>query len=88
LDVQLSYRFLKSKLEVKINGGNLLDAASVFYNNRGSYEVNPDSEGGSLDFSNALRLKRGFTDDYEEGDLYTFKQRFGRTFSTSLTYRF
>ncbi|MFD1772267.1 TonB-dependent receptor domain-containing protein [Sphingobacterium suaedae] len=88
LDVQLSYRFFKSKLEVKINGGNLLDAASVFYNNRGSYEVNPDSEGGSLDFSNAQRLKPGFTDDYEDGDLYTFKQRFGRTFSTSLTYRF
>jgi len=88
LDAQLSYRFFKSRLEVKVNGGNLLNAASVFYNNRGSYEANPDSQSGTLDFSNAQRLKPGFTDNYEEGDLYTFKQRFGRTFSTSLTYRF
>ncbi|MDQ0110468.1 ferric-dicitrate binding protein FerR (iron transport regulator) [Chitinophaga terrae (ex Kim and Jung 2007)] len=88
LDAQISYRFLKARLEVKINGGNLLNAASVFYNNRGSYEVNPDFQGGTLDFSDAQRLKPGFTDNYEEGDLYTFKQRFGRTYSASLTYTF
>lgn len=88
LDAQISYRFLKARLEVKVNGGNLLNAASVFYNNRGSYEVNPDFQGGTLDFSDAQRLKPGFTDNYEEGDLYTFKQRFGRTYSASLTYTF
>ena len=88
LDAQISYKFLKSRLEIRVNGGNLLNAASVFYNNRGSYETNPDHVPGSLDFSNAQRLKAGFTDNYEEGDLYTFKERFGRTFSTSLTYKF
>lgn len=85
LDAQISYRFKKPNLELRLNGGNLLNAASVFYNNRGSYEANPDQVPGSLDFSNAQRLKAGFTDNYEEGDLYTFKQRFGRTFSVSLT---
>lgn len=88
LDAQISYRFLQSRIEFKLNGGNLLNAASVFYNNRGSYEANPDFQGGTLDFSDAQRLKPGFTDNYEEGDLYTFKQRFGRTFSASLTYKF
>lgn len=88
LDAQISYKLLKSQLELRLNGGNLLNATSVFYNNRGSYETNPDSVGGSLDFSNAQRLKEGFTDNYEEGDLYTFKQRFGRTFSASLVYKF
>jgi len=88
LDAQISYKFLKSRLEVRINGGNLLNAASVFYNNRGSYEANPDNPSGSLDASNAQRLKPGFTDDYEEGDLFTFKQRFGRTFGAVLMYKF
>ncbi|MDR2282965.1 MAG: TonB-dependent receptor [Sphingobacterium sp.] len=88
LDAQISYKLLKSRLEVRMNGGNLLNAASVFYNNRGSYEINPDNTPGSLDFSNAQRLKEGFTDNYEEGDLYTFKQHFGRTFSASLVYKF
>ncbi|QJB32123.1 TonB-dependent receptor [Chitinophaga oryzae] len=84
LDAQVSYKFLKPALEIRINGGNLLNAASVFYNNRGSYEMNPDA----TDISNSQRLKAGFTDNYEEGDLYTFKQRFGRTFSATITYKF
>lgn len=88
LDAQISYKFLKSGLEIRVNGGNLLNAASVFYNNRGSYETNPDHQPGSSDGSNAQRLKPGFTDNYEEGDLYTFRQRFGRTFGATLTYKF
>ncbi|MCW3463950.1 TonB-dependent receptor domain-containing protein [Chitinophaga nivalis] len=88
LDAQVSYKFFKSRLEVRLNAANLLNAASVYYNNRGSYEPNPDNVSGSLDFSNAQRLKEGFTDNYEEGDLYTFKQRFGRTYSATLTYKF
>nr|WP_295863415.1 TonB-dependent receptor [uncultured Chitinophaga sp.] len=84
LDAQVSYKFLKPALEIRINGGNLLNTASVFYNNRGSYEMNPDA----TDISNSQRLKAGFTDNYEEGDLYTFKQRLGRTFSATITYKF
>ncbi|NML23183.1 TonB-dependent receptor [Pseudoflavitalea sp. G-6-1-2] len=87
LDAQISYKFIKSGVEIRISGGNLLNAASVFYNNRGSYETNPDNQ-SQPDASNALRLKKGFTDKYEEGDLYTFRQRFGRTFSVSISYKF
>ena len=87
LDAQISYRFLNKRLEVKLNAGNILNTASTIYNNFGSYEINPDNE-NSLDFSNAHRLKEGFTDKYEEGDLIMFKQHYGRTFSTSLTYTF
>lgn len=88
LDAQLSYKFLKSRLEIRLNAGNLLNSISAFYTNRGSYEKNPDHQGGSLDFSNAERLKEGFTDNYEEDDLYTYRQRFGRTFGTAITYKF
>ncbi|MCS4224069.1 TonB-dependent receptor [Sphingobacterium sp. BIGb0165] len=88
LDAQVSYKFLNSRLEIRINGGNILNSVSAFYTNRGSYEKNPDHQDGSLDFSNAERLKPGFTDNYEEGDLYTYRQRFGRTFGTTITYKF
>ncbi|MEQ7800010.1 TonB-dependent receptor [Pedobacter sp. ASV1-7] len=87
LDAQISYRFLQKRLEVKLNAGNILNTASTIYRNFGSYERNPDFEFNG-DNSNAMRLKEGFTDKYEEGDLIMFKQRFGRTFSTSLTYNF
>src|SRR5690606_7416669 len=87
LDAQISYRFLKKRLEVKINAGNILNTASILYRNFGSYERNPDFEFNG-DLSNAQRLKEGFTEKYEEGDLIMFKQHFGRTFSTSLTYTF
>ena len=87
LDAQISYRFLKKRLEVKVNASNILNTASTIYRNFGSYEPNPDHTNNG-DISNAQRLKEGFTHKYEEGDLIMFKQRFGRTFSTSLTYTF
>lgn len=88
IDAQVSYRFLNKRLEVKLNAGNLLNQASMFYANWGSYEANPDYQAGVDDPSNAQRLKEGFTEKYEEGDRILFKQRFGRTYSTSLTYSF
>lgn len=87
LDAQISYRFMKKRLEVKLNASNLLNTVSVIYNNLGSYERNPDYQPGR-DASDSQILKPGFSDDYEEGDRIVFKQRFGRTYSTSLTYTF
>lgn len=87
LDAQISYRFMKKRLEIKVNAGNILNTASEIYRNFGSYEPNPDYEFNG-DISDTQRLKEGFTDKYEEGDLVMFKQHFGRTFSTSLTYTF
>lgn len=88
IDAQVSYRFMKKKLEVKINAGNLLNAPSSFYRNTASYENNPDFDPASSDISNAFRLKPGFSNKYDNGDMVTFSQKFGRTFSTSLTYTF
>ena len=88
IDLQLSYKLLKNHLEMRFNAGNLLNVASTFYTNRGSYEKNPDYTVESGDISNALRLKPYSTDNYDEGDLIRFSQKFGRTYSTSLIYNF
>jgi hypothetical protein len=88
LDAQVSYRFSKNRFEIKLNAGNLLNSPSVFYNNMGNYERNPDYVAGGTDISDAQRLKPGFSNKYEAGDRITFSQKFGRTYSTSLSYTF
>ncbi|TDQ07483.1 TonB-dependent receptor [Pedobacter metabolipauper] len=89
IDAQISYRFMKKRLEIKLNAGNLLNRVSLFYRNSGSYEANPDYiRGESNDASNATRLKAGFTNKLEAGDQVMFSQKFGRTYSTSLTWNF
>jgi outer membrane receptor protein involved in Fe transport len=88
IDAQVSYRFFSKKLELKVNAGNLLNTASTFYRNTESYEPNPDYKAGTGDISDAVRLKPGFTNKYEDGDRLLFSQKFGRTYSTSLTYAF
>lgn len=88
IDAQISYRLLKKRMEIKINASNLLNNASRFYRNIASYEKNPDHNDGNQDISDAERLKPGFSNKYENGDLVTFIQKFGRTYSTSITYTF
>jgi len=88
VDLQLSYKLLKNRCEIKFNAGNLLNTSSSFYINQASYERNPDYDVASRDLSSAFRLKPGFTDKYEDGDLQKFVQRFGRTYSTVITYNF
>jgi outer membrane receptor protein involved in Fe transport len=88
LDAQISYKLLKKRLEIKLNAGNLLNRASVFYINSGSYEANPDYVAGTGDSSDAERLKAGYTDKYEKGDQIMFSQKFGRTYSTTITWNF
>lgn len=88
IDAQLAYKFLNNKFEIKVNAANLLNRASFFYRNTASYERNPDYVAGQSDESDFMRLKPGFSNKYEEGDLILFKQKFGRTYSTSITYNF
>ncbi|SDG57844.1 Outer membrane receptor proteins, mostly Fe transport [Pedobacter terrae] len=87
IDAQISYKFYKNRFEVKVNAGNLLNKASVIYRNTGSYEKNPDFN-VSADYSTQYVLKPGFTDKFEDGDQIMFSQKFGRTYSTSITYNF
>ncbi len=87
LDLQIGYKFLKKRLEVKVNGGNLFNTASTFFINNGSYEKNPNQVVDNDD-TDASILKPGFSDKYDEGDQLRYRQKFGRTYSTSITYNF
>jgi outer membrane receptor protein involved in Fe transport len=86
LDIQISYRFLKNKIEIKFNASNLTNNASTIYRNTASYEIISGNTGG--DKSKGYSLKPGFTNNYEEGDQVRFQQKFGRTYSTSFIYNF
>lgn len=88
IDAQVSYKFYKNKFEVKVNAGNLLNKASVIFKNTASYEANPDHIAGNSDYSTRFRLKPGFTNNLDDGDQIMFSQKFGRTYSTSITYNF
>ena len=86
LDAQVSYKFVKPGIEIKLNAGNLLNQKIEYYNNQKSYDL--QGQGGVSEGDNRALLKPGFTDNYESGDLKTFSQRIGRTFSLQLNYNF
>ena len=88
IDGQISYKFMKGRMEVKANVGNLLNKESMFYRNTVSYEKNPEHTLGDGDLSNGYLLLKGFSNKYEEGDQITFRQKFGRSYSTSISYNF
>lgn len=81
LDAQLYARFLKKKMEVKLNIANLLDDWTRYYSNINDYEQDENK----LDV-----LKKGKSIRYskEEGDNITYRRREGRRFSLSVTYNF
>ncbi|MGJ1204439.1 TonB-dependent receptor domain-containing protein [Sphingobacterium lactis] len=86
LDAQVSYKFLNKKLEFKVNASNILNTNAVFYRNTGSYDLNnlTHTDTGLTIYN----LLPGHTIDYEKDDKIFYKQRFGRSYSTTLTYKF
>jgi outer membrane receptor protein involved in Fe transport len=88
IDAQVSYKFYKNRFEIKLNAGNLLNKTAIVFRNTGSYEANPDHIAGTSDYITRFRLKPGFTNNLEDGDQIMFSQKFGRTYSTSITYNF
>lgn len=86
LDAQISYKFLKQGIEVKLNAGNLTDAKIEYYSNGFSYRQYSVEERVLGD--DIFTLKPGFSDDYDNGDMKTFTQRVGRTFSLQISYNF
>lgn len=82
LDAQLYARFLKQKMEVKLNIANLLDDWTRYYVNIDDYETDNDTK---LDI-----LKKGRSIKYNksEGDNITYRKREGRRFSLSVAYNF
>ncbi len=85
LDAQVSYKFLKNRLEFKINASNILNTSSVFYRNAGSYDLNTITTDSGLVI---YKLLPGHSIDFEEDDKIFYKQRFGRSYSTTLTFKF
>ncbi|HWV72889.1 MAG TPA: TonB-dependent receptor [Pseudosphingobacterium sp.] len=79
LDAQFRGSLLKQKLELRLNLGNLLNEWNFYYNNISAYE--PEGDG--------WRLVNGTTRyEKDKGDLVTYRERYGRTASLTLTYKF
>ena len=79
LDLQISTRFLKNRLEVKANASDLLNQAYIVYRNCGYKNVD-----ASVD---------GFEDrtgdmNYNEGDWILGKSKRGTSYSLSVSYKF
>jgi len=91
-DAQIGYKLVQSKLEIKLNAGNVFNKRSAFYRNDGSYQqkanFDPNNFPNGYENSDRFELKPGFSEKYDEGDLRTITRSFGRTFSTTITYNF
>ncbi|SDK15771.1 TonB-dependent Receptor Plug Domain [Pedobacter sp. ok626] len=101
MDAQISYKFLKGKMETKLNMSNLLDAPfRYFINDPTTYELKPGNEDKlNLEWNDKYKYKFGFSEKFEEGyvdpvtkrrvgDRETFSRYTGRTFSLSISYNF
>lgn len=80
LDAQLAARFLKQRLEVRVNVANILNSYSLVYSNR--YDKDPDVENGLKDPSTRQLLYQ------KSEDVINYEARPGRTFSTTISYKF
>lgn len=84
LDFQLYGRFLKKKLEVKINAANLLNEWTRYYVNAKAYEYVNDNSGQPK--YNLVKGNNGYKK--EDGDLIMYRRQEGLRFSISATYKF
>ncbi|MCW8310022.1 TonB-dependent receptor [Sphingobacterium sp. InxBP1] len=83
LDFQVYMRFLRSKLEVKLNMANLLDDWTRYYQNVEGYSVG--NEDGVYTIK---KLKGDNRYNKADGDVITYRKKDGRRFNLSLTYNF
>ncbi|WP_442590057.1 TonB-dependent receptor domain-containing protein [Pedobacter sp. AW31-3R] len=82
IDLQLSTRLMKQKMEIKLNVGNLLDERTFFYTNPTAYSQ-VGSSGAQIELING-------TDKFEKdkGDKISYRVKNGTTASLTLTYKF
>lgn len=85
LDFQLYGRFLKKKLEVKINVANLLNEWTRFYVNAWAYERYRDDNTGNVAYK-LIKGDNGYKK--EDGDLIMYRRQEGQRFSISATFKF
>lgn len=95
-DAQISYKFLKGKMESRLNMSNLLNAPFRHFINDGStFDIIPGGVGE--EWQDRYKYKFGFTEKFEEGyvdpvtnrqvgDRQSSTRYLGTTFSLSLTY--
>ena len=101
MDAQISYKFMKGKMETKLNMSNLLDAPfRYFINDPSTYEQKTGTENlQELEWNDKYKYKFGFSEKFEEGyvdpvtnrqvgDRQTSTRYTGRTFSLSFSYNF
>lgn len=79
LDAQLAIRFLKQRGEVRINVGNILNSFSVVYQNR--YDDAAINDGKKDPSTKDLLYRKG-------KDIVDYEARPGRTYSTTISYKF
>lgn len=87
VDLQLFGRFLKQKIEIKLNVGNLLNSSSIFYVNSNGYTTNgiPQSHPGF----EYLPIPDHGTDKYEKDlDDVRYRIKYGVNSSLSISYKF
>lgn len=83
LDAQVYARFLKKKLELKLNMANILNEWAVYYTNTTGYtEINELGGGWNAVEGKSNRYRK------EEGDNIVYRRKDGQRFNLSLTYNF
>src|SRR5690606_29244645 len=90
LDLQLYARFLKKRMEVKLNASNLLNQWSRVYRNakyvsRGKYE---DSKNSCTQTYPEHECVGDLKYNKADGDVILYRSKEGRRYSISLSYKF
>lgn len=80
LDAQLAIRFLKQHGEIKFNVSNLLNSSSLVYSNR--FDGEPEIENGTKAPATKQLLYQS------DKDAIDFRAKPGRTYSTTISYKF
>jgi outer membrane receptor protein involved in Fe transport len=80
LDAQLAIRFLKQRGEIKFTVSNLLNSSSIVYSNR--YDDDPEISNGTKAPTTKQMLYKS------DKDAIDFQAKPGRTYSTTVSYKF
>jgi len=78
LDAQVYIKLFKQKLEIKVNASNLFDQYRFYYQNLQAYE----NDGGVQKQVGSLAYSK------KNGDRIVYRERNGRNFTVTLTYKF
>lgn len=84
LDFQLYGRFLKKKMEVKVNVANLLNEWTRYYVNAQGYQ--PANDGSGVLKYDRVKGDNGYSS--ADGDIIMYRRQEGQRFSITATYKF